>query len=34
MKKSRQNDREIRVLNDNIMENANVRSPITFRNLQ
>ena len=33
MKESRQNDREIRVQDDNIMENTNVRSPVPFRNL-
>ena len=34
MKESRQNHREIRVQCDNIMENANARSPLTFRNLR
>ena len=33
MKERRQNDREIRVQNDDIMENTNVRSPLAFRNL-
>ena len=33
MKEDRQNDREIRALEDNITENTNARSPLTFRNL-
>ena len=33
MKESRQNYREIRVCDDNKMENTNARSPLTFRNL-
>ena len=33
MKEGRQNDREIRVLDDNITGNANARSPLTFRDL-
>ena len=33
MKKRRQNDREMRVQDDNITESANARSPLTFRNL-
>ena len=33
IKGSRQNDREIRVQEDNIMENTNERSPLVFRNL-
>ena len=32
MKESRQSDREIRV-QDDMTENTNVRSPLTFRNL-
>ena len=33
MKESRQHDREIRPHDDNITENTNKRSPLTFRNL-
>ena len=33
MKDSRQNDRETRVQGDNITENTNARSLLTFRNL-
>ena len=33
MKESRQNDRVIRVQDDNITENTNARSPLTFINL-
>ena len=33
MKESRQNNREIRVQDDNITETSNARSPLTFRNL-
>ena len=33
MKESRQNDREIRIQDDNITENASEKSPLTFRNL-
>ena len=33
MKDSRQNNREIKAQDDNITENTNARSPLTFRNL-
>ena len=33
IKESRHSDREIRVQDDNITENINVRSPLTFRRL-
>ena len=33
MKERKQNDKEIRVQDDNITENTNARSPLTFRNL-
>ena len=33
MKESRENDKEIRVLDYNITKNTNARSPLTFRNL-
>ena len=33
MKESSQSDRKIRVQDDNITENTNVRSPLTFRKL-
>ena len=33
MKESRQNDSGIRIQYDNITENINARSPLTFRNL-
>ena len=34
MKKSKQNDREIRVQDDSTTENLNARSLLTFRKLQ
>ena len=33
MKKSRQNDGEIRVQDDNIKQNTNAKSPLAFKNL-
>ena len=33
VKDSRQNNREIKAQDDNITENTNARSPLTFRNL-
>ena len=33
MKESGQNDREVRVQDDNITENTNARSSLTFKNL-
>ena len=33
MKESTESDREIRVQDNNITENTNVKSPLTFRNL-
>ena len=33
MKESRQNDRKIRVHDDNITENRNARSSLSFKNL-
>ena len=33
MKESRESGREIRVQNDDITENTNLRSPLKFRNL-
>ena len=33
MKESRQNAREMRAQDDNITDNINARSPLTFKNL-